>query len=289
MEIPLILKRGRVVSEDAPRTEPQRESLPDFAFWLSESVEKQEQERLKAQEQARRQAQAEARKKAQKETCAAPSADMFDSMFDDDDDVVKQLDRFAMFDSVTGDAGRQNSPYRSLRPICVNRPTVPVPILGERNNGIFEAELSDSSDESDADDDNAVVEPCSSIEDDDGFFFAAAATKQMETTEQKPSKPANYRPSTLFTKAAGTPAGERVCARCRRFIARVSNSEHVLRMLLGNPYINILDYSVLRCVSKQAQVAVDFLMKKWRQLGQNRFDIRPETGPVMSKLLQQRP
>jgi hypothetical protein len=80
---------------------------------------------------------------------------------------------------------------------------------------------------------------------------------------------------------------ERVCDRCKNIITRVAASEGVIRMLLSNPYIDLLDFKVLKYVSNTTRVAVEFLEKKWSKLGQNRFDLAACMSPITKALLAQ--
>ena len=82
-------------------------------------------------------------------------------------------------------------------------------------------------------------------------------------------------------------AAERVCDACSTAIERVGASESVLRMLLDNPYIDLRDLAVIKCVCVQARAAVDFLQKKWARLGQNWFDSTSAVDAVSATLLQQ--
>jgi hypothetical protein len=82
-------------------------------------------------------------------------------------------------------------------------------------------------------------------------------------------------------------AEERVCDACKSLIERVLASEHTLRALLGNPYLDLRDFVAVRGVSKQCATAVDFLHAKWSRFGQAWFDSGAPCDSVVAVLLQQ--
>lgn len=112
-------------------------------------------------------------------------------------------------------------------------------------------------------------------------------------------------PSSLFSEAASpvlefllaeeggecwrpsTGGKQRVCNRCKSQIVRVTASENVLRMILGNPYVNIDDWPAFKGVCRQARAAVEFLQRKWNRLAQNILDVPGSPDQVTRKLLAQ--
>ena len=95
-------------------------------------------------------------------------------------------------------------------------------------------------------------------------------------------------PRSSMFDTADPRAAERVCDGCKGLIERVLSSEHTLRALLGNPYLDLRDLVAVRGVSKQCATAVDFLHTKWSRFGQAWFD-SPGTAcdAVISVMLQQ--
>ena len=104
--------------------------------------------------------------------------------------------------------------------------------------------------------------------------------------EASPRSPPVLAVSSIFAPRANQKA-ERVCDTCSRTIDRVVASEATLRMLLANPYIDLHDLAVMKCVSVQARAAADFLQKKWARIGKHWFDTSPLTDAVAAVMLQQ--
>lgn len=337
--IPPLIKRGvhhlaPFHAHPAHRPLSRALTIPDFAFWLANSVKnctrrKEQQSRVhvaKRQKQERAQREREIRAHRQRYTRQREDDDEEEEEEDEEGcedgtgDNIFSFDEFSVLGStsaVSNTTARpiatttastmtarsttnltRNATSHSGGALCSDglaglagsalRHSTSVPLLISRSPWDFEAKRGGGEDDEDGgqeEEEDAgaslllcgapMFSPCSGQT---NLFNDVENNCEFDVTVELSQ-------SHLFSTASGL--RERVCNRCKDIITRVTASEGVIRMLLSNPYIDLLDFKVLKCVSKTTRAAVEFLEKKWSKLGQNRFDLAACRSPVANALLSQ--